>query len=243
MSGPAGGAGRANYSFDDGRLDVIERGNSHLLGRLSEIASRPPASAAAASARVASAGSARSSHTINRKKRDAEIERENMLLLRRLQGAKATVNRTGMVASARSRPGSSASGIRGSGGGAGAAAADPLSARSLGSTAGSGAGVAGRPAWVEPTATARPADFGASGGGGGGYEYAAGKTLSPEKAAAAKKSVFGRASLGGTARVAGRVTGVPPPRGGFGAVDVRDLAMAACREDHLTGAGGRRVLP
>lgn len=268
---------RGNFSFDESRLEAIERGNSHLLTRLHEIATRPVssarASASAGSARVSSAR-ASSSHTINRKKRDAgsyakelswnlaapllmhhylisllalvilaEIERQNMLLLRRLQGAKPTVSKTG----------ASAPKSRAAAGGAGAAAAaaaglspfatgpggrpawiDPLSARpaleSLGSTAASmgGAGTAAAAGGAGYTARSE------GGGSGAGGAYAVGKPLSPEKLASTRRSVFGRASMGGTARVGGRMTGVPPARGAFGEVDPRDLMLSACREDHLT---------
>lgn len=230
---------RGNFSFDESRLEAIERGNSHLLTRLHEIATRPVSSARTS----ASAGSARasSSHTINRKKRDAEIERQNMLLLRRLQSAKPTVGKTG----------ASVPKPRAAAGGAGAASAAAADTSPL------AMGPGGRPAWVDPL-SARPAleslgstaasVGGAAAAGGAGLSarsdggsgaaaggaYAVGKPLSPEKLASTRRSVYGRASMGGTARVGGRMTGVPPPRGGFGEVDPRDLMLSACREDHLT---------
>lgn len=156
-----------------------------------------------------------------------------MLLLRRLQSAKPAVGKTGAAASK----------ARAAAGGAGAAAApavdggrpawvDPISARpaleSLGSTAASMGGAG--------AAAAGGAGLSARGDGvsGSGVAYAVGKPLSPEKLASTRRSVYGRASMGGTARVGGRMTGVPPTRGSFGEVDPRDLMLSACREDHLT---------
>jgi len=219
----------SNLTFDSSRTDEIHRGNEHLLDRLHSIATRRPASSAAAGAGRARAGP--SSAEITRRRAAAEIERQNMLMLRRLQSTKSAVGKVAPTAKSSSRPVTSS---------AGAGAGFPASPASASSgvdfaATGSPSRGAGRPAWVDPTSSAPPpsrgADFVRAAGATAGT---AGKSGPPERAMSAKQSVYGRASLGGSARVGGRVTGVPPSRGGPGERDTRDLLLSACRDDYLT---------
>jgi len=208
--------------LDEERAAAITRENAHLLDRLARVATRrgPPPGVSGTS------GPRPSSFSINRRKQQQEIEKANLSLLRRLHTTRPTLRTvTGGTAAttARARPALPPPRL----------AADSSSARGADDE---GFAKPGRPAWQDPTAKGRITTT---------AEYESARARPPAAASgagaatrlgSAKASVFGRASVGGgTLRVPGSgSTGVPPSRGARGEVDVRDLALAACPEKHLT---------
>lgn len=76
---------RTHYTFDELRLQEIDRGNQRLLNRLNNIASRGPARPAGTATRLKSAAE------IRREKEEREIERKNAILLQKLKTAKSTI--------------------------------------------------------------------------------------------------------------------------------------------------------
>jgi hypothetical protein len=77
-----------DYTFTDDKLIDITRGNASLLDRLHRVATRKTG--------VTSGPviiKKESSQSINRRKQAAEIERQNMAMLRRLQTAKPTLTK------------------------------------------------------------------------------------------------------------------------------------------------------
>lgn len=224
---------RGNYTHDASREEEIHRGNAHLLERLHSIATHSAASGIPRPSSTA-AGPRLSSHTVNRKKKEAEIERQNMLLLKKLQSAKTTLKKDARVGSAATGRGSGLSSSSTARAASAAGTSRPSAAAGgAGAAYGATSTIVGRPAWQDPTSKTHfttSAEYDAMRGGGGG---GGGGPSSPvANTTAAKKSVFGRASLGGTARIGGKMTGLPVTRGEE--PDYRDLLLSACPERHLT---------
>lgn len=79
-----GGWGGQTYSKDE--RQAIDKGNMHLVNRLTAVATRTGSLATAAP----HAGPKRSSHAINRQKEQDKIARENQRLVQRLSNARTT---------------------------------------------------------------------------------------------------------------------------------------------------------
>lgn len=79
---------RADYTFADEKLIDITRRNTHLLTKLTGVANRKGGIVPVPPARLAAG---ESSGSINRRRKAAEIERENMRLLAKLQATKPAV--------------------------------------------------------------------------------------------------------------------------------------------------------
>lgn len=144
---------KLHYTFDNRSLEEIGRQNYNLLDRLNRIATRPPQFGGAPTAAApAPRPKLKSKSEIERDKRQREIDKANLILLRKLQATKPEVVKH----------------IHTTGRGAGA----PVTTRSDWSPSKGAAGGAGsaRREWVDPTSTLppRPAHLRLDGGGGAG---------------------------------------------------------------------------
>jgi hypothetical protein len=125
---------KLHYTFDNSSLENIGRANFNLLMRLNSIATRPAvfASSGRGSVGKSSSSSSRPIHRsraeIEREKQAREIDRDNAILLKKLQTTKSAVIQN----------------INTTGRGAGASLGGP--SRSPGSSPGSSR----RPEWVDP---------------------------------------------------------------------------------------------